>query len=162
MLKLLNVTFVYFVLLRDTLFMFTVSLYVATCATHDDRQINKIKWKDVVSLLCSWKRSTREGNIYTWECLSVHHWWGRGTPSRVWVGGGYPVPGLLGGAVPHPRSGWGEYPIPGLDGEGGYLGYPISWMWMVGGTPQSDLDGGGGLPQGTPTRTEWGTPPPCH
>ena len=21
-------------------------------------------------------RSTREGNIYTWECLSVHHWWG--------------------------------------------------------------------------------------
>ena len=38
-------------------------------------------------------RSTREGNIYTWECLPVQHWWG----------------------VPRPTSGW-EYPIPGLGG----------------------------------------------
>ena len=35
-------------------------------------------------------RSTREGNIYTWECLSVHHWWGVPTLSQVWVGGGTP------------------------------------------------------------------------
>ena len=70
-------------------------------------------------------RSTREGNIYTWECLSVHHFggWG-GIPSQVWWwgvphlrsgGGGYPIPGLARG-VPYPRSGWGGGTIPGLVG----------------------------------------------
>ena len=62
--------------------------------------------------------STREGNIYTWKCLSVHHWWG-GTLSQVWVGG-YPIPGLDGGG----------YPVPGLENGGG--GTP-SQVWMVGG-----------------------------
>ena len=79
-------------------------------------------------------RSMREGNIYTWECLSVHHWCGGGTPSQVW---GDPISGLggtpskvwMGGTlsqvwgVPHPRSGWwggGGYLIPGLA-----WGYPI-------------------------------------
>ena len=52
-------------------------------------------------------------------------------------GGVYPVPGLDGGGVPHPRSGWrGGYPIPGLDG----------------GYPQPGLDG---VP---PSITGWGTP----
>ena len=58
--------------------------------------------------------SRREGNIYTWECLSVHHWWGgypipglgEGYPVPGLGGWGYPVPGLD-GEVPHPRSGWG-------------------------------------------------------
>ena len=75
-------------------------------------------------------RSTREGNIYTWECLSVHHWWGRGTPSQVWVGA-YPVPGL----------GW--YPNPGLGGGG-----TPTQVW-VGGYPNPGLGGGG-----TPSQVE--------
>ena len=131
-------------------------------------------------------RSTREGNIYTWECLSVHHWWrgtlsqvwAGGTPSQVWVGG-YPVPGL-GRGVPRPRS--GGYPIPGLGGgypipgrgypvpglDGG--GYPPGQVWMVGGYPRPGLDGGGVPPARSgfmggylgypPTMTRWGTPPP--
>ena len=85
----------------------------------------------------------REGNIYTWKCLSVHFWgggypvsglrWG-GTRSQVWWGGtwsqvgGVPslrseggtpsqvqgLPHLRSGGVPHLRS--GEYPISGLGG----------------------------------------------
>ena len=64
--------------------------------------------------------------------MSVHHWWrgrvpyprsGGGTPSQVWVGG-YPIPGLDGGGVPHPRSGrGGRVSQPGLDG-GGAPGVP--------------------------------------
>ena len=108
-------------------------------------------------------RSTMEGNIYTSECLSVHHWWGRtpsqvwgggtlsqvwvgGTPSQVWVEGTpsqvwwgrYPVPGL-GGGIPQPRSG-GD-PVPGL------VGGTLSQVWM-GGTPCQVWMGG-----------TWGTPP---
>ena len=69
-------------------------------------------------------RSTREGNIYTWECLSVHpadwrggwvtpsqvqaggtpsSWWGWGTPSQVQVGGGTPSQVQVG--LPHPTDG---------------------------------------------------------
>ena len=81
-------------------------------------------------------RSTREGNIYTWECLSVHNCgggWG-GTPSEVWWqgGGGYPIPGLAGGG----------YPIPGLAGGG--VPHPQTWDWV----PPLDLGPG--------------TPPPEH
>ena len=53
---------------------------------------------------------------------------------------------LVGGGVPHLRSGWG-YPIPGRDG-----GYP-------GVTPIQTWDGDG-LPQGPPSKTGWGTPCP--
>ena len=68
--------------------------------------------------------SVRDGNIYTWECLSVHHWWGvpntssdgGGVPHLRSDGGGYPIPGLMVG-------GYLVYPWPGLDG-GGYPGYP--------------------------------------
>ena len=47
-------------------------------------------------------RSTREGNIYTWECLSVHH-----------CGGGYPISGLVAGGIPHPRPGGVPHPRSG-------------------------------------------------
>ena len=81
-------------------------------------------------------------------------WWGGGfpIPSPGWGGGVYPIPGLDGGrvprvtppparsgwwGVPHPRSGWwGVPPLPGLDGGGGYVGYPPpGQVWMVGCTP---------------------------
>ena len=101
------------------------------------------------------------GYIFTLSTLAGG---GKGTPSQVWVGGGYPISGLgrgypisgLGGipsqirGVPHQRSGWWGVPgVPqqGLDG-GGYDRYP-----------QPGLDGGG--TQGTPqpaTRSGWGTP----
>ena len=45
-------------------------------------------------------RSTREGNIYTWKCLSVHFGGGGGPRSRS---GG--VPGLRSGGVPGPGRG---------------------------------------------------------
>ena len=79
----------------------------------------------------------REGNIYTWECLSVHHRWGVPHPRSDG-----------GGGVLHPRSDGGGYPIPGLDGGGrGYLGY----------YPRPGLDGGGYLGYlGTPqARSGW-------
>ena len=76
-------------------------------------------------------RRMREGSVLTLSTIS-----GGGTPSQV-----------CGWGVPHPRS-VGGYPVPGLDGGGGYP----SQVWMVGGTParsgwwgvpQPDLDGGG-------------------
>ena len=78
-------------------------------------------------------RSTREGNIYTWECLSVHHCRGD-TLSQVWGG----VPHLRSGGrgVPDPRYG-GGYPIPGL----AMGGYPIPGL--AGGYPISGLGEGG-------------------
>ena len=70
-------------------------------------------------------------------------------------GGGYPVPGLDGGGVPHPRSGQeGGYPIPGLDGgphpRSGQRGTP-SQVWM-GGIPSQVWT------EGTPSQV-WGYPP---
>ena len=98
-------------------------------------------------------RSTREGNINTWECLSVHHQ------------GGYPVPGLgggvtppsqvwmVGGGVPYPRSGlWGVYPSQVWMVAG--VPHPRSGWW--GGVPRvpprPDLNGGG-IP--TPAKSRW-------
>ena len=58
--------------------------------------------------------STREGNIYTWECLSVH---------IAGLAGGYPIPGLAGGGTPSqvwpggtPSLVQVPPPRPGLDG----------------------------------------------
>ena len=95
-------------------------------------------------------RSTREGNIYTWKCLSVHfggvpHPYpslsggvpnpaldGGGTPIQPWMGG-YPNPALDGGGVPqpwmggYPNLGQGGYPISGgypIPCPGGYPRYP--------------------------------------
>ena len=90
-------------------------------------------------------RSTREGNIYTWECLSVHYRWGEGVPCPRSGGvphlrsGGYPIPGLGG----TPSQVWtGGYPIPGLDG-GGTTGAPLPWL------------------DGVPPHHDWmGYPPP--
>ena len=98
-------------------------------------------------------RSTRKGNIYTWECLSVHiagrgvphpRSWEGGTPSQVWVG-----------RVPHLRSRW--VPWPGLD-DGGYPGYPP--RLEMGYPPRPGM----GYPllrpgMGYPPHLEWGTPP---
>ena len=129
-------------------------------------------------------RSTREGNIYTWECLSVHHWWGegtpskvwevphprcgwegvgRGTPSQVWVGVLYPRSGWevphprSGLGVPCPRSGWGGVPHPRSGG------YPIPGLngWGVP-HPRSGLGGTWGypLPGDTPHHDWMGSPPP--
>ena len=105
-------------------------------------------------------RSTREGNIYTWECLSVHHcgggvphprsgWggtpsqvWPGGTSSQVWPGGTHPRSGQ---GVPHPRS-------------GGVPGYPLTRSGWEGtwGTPYLDLR------WGNPPHLDlgWGTPLP--
>ena len=117
-------------------------------------------------------RSTREGNIYTWECLSVHHWWGvprprsdggEGTPSQVWWwrggtpsrsdGGRYPIPGLMVGHYPIPGLMVGgtpgtPHPRPGLDGGGSTPGYPPT------------RSGWWGVPRVSPTMTGWGTTPP--
>ena len=79
-------------------------------------------------------RSTREDNIYTWECLSVHiaggggvpcpRSWG-GTTSQVWLGGGTPSQVWLGGT--HLRSGdWGYLGYPPRPG----MGYPPDQVWM--------------------------------
>ena len=119
-------------------------------------------------------RCTREGNIYTWECLSVHHC-GGGYP--VQGQGGYPIPGLARGGTP--SQVWlGGYPISGW----GYPKYPPNQVWMEG-TPYPDLRWGTppprpgmgyspypdlrwGIPpyldlgQGTPPHLRWGTPPP--
>ena len=77
---------------------------------------------------------------------------GRGCPGQVWmVGGGVPHPRSgVGGypsqvwmvGLPHPRSGVGGVPWPGVDGGG----YPIP---VVGGTPARS--GWWGGTQGTPT-----------
>ena len=100
-------------------------------------------------------RSTREGNIYTWECLSVHHcggvpyprswgvpylrsgdrgvphprYWGVPHPRSRW--GGYSIAGLVGGTPS--RSGWGEVPHLRSGGVPGYpqpeMGYPLDFGW---------------------------------
>ena len=85
-------------------------------------------------------RSTRELNIYTWECLSVHY-----------------QRGVL---QPGPRVGGGVYPHPSPLG-----GTPI---WLTGGTPRTELgyppkSGLDGVPP-PPISTGWGyplPPPPC-
>ena len=113
-------------------------------------------------------RSTREGNVLTRVCVSVHTCGGGGGvphlrsggrvvphsrsgggyPSQVWLGG-YPIPGLGGG-----------YPVPGL-GLGGTPsqvwpgGYPISG-WGTQGTPYPDLE----YPGYPPPRPGMGYPPP--
>ena len=75
------------------------------------------------------------------------------------LGGGYPISGLDGGEGTHPRSGWwGEYLIPGLVGGG----YPIPGL-DGGGYPIPGLDGGGypilGLDGGGYPRRYLGYPP---
>ena len=108
-------------------------------------------------------RSTREGNFYTWECLSVHHCGGGGYPiPGLWgvphlrsggsggypiLEGGYPIPGLARG-VPYPRSGWGDTPS---QVQGGTQGTPqpvldevSPWTW-----------------DGVPPDLGWGNPPPA-
>ena len=91
-------------------------------------------------------RSTREGNIYTWECLSVHNC-GGGVP-RPRSGGGVPHSRSSQGGGPHPRSGQGGYPLPPD------LRYPPDLGW---GTPP---DLGWGTP--SPQTWDWVPPPPEH
>ena len=72
-------------------------------------------------------RSTREGNVLTLVCVSVHTC--RGTPPQDlrsgW--GGYPIPGL---DTP-PDMGWGTPPRPGME-------YPLHQTWD--GVPPLDLE----------------------
>ena len=111
------------------------------------------KWK--VQIITARVCSTREGNIYTWKCLSVHFWGGVPDPA---LDGGVPglrsrggtqsqvlgVTSLRSGEVPHLRLGGtqsqvggvlslrsGGYSVSGLGGYpvsglGGYPGYPPS------------------------------------
>ena len=98
-------------------------------------------------------RSTREGNIYTWKCLSVHFWGGGSQVSDFWGGprsqifGGGGVPGLrffLGGSQVSDFSGG----VPGLRFLGGVQGlrfflggFPgLRFFW--GGSQVSDFQGG--------------------
>ena len=101
-------------------------------------------------------RSTRECNVLTPVCVSVHTW--GGTQSQVWPGGvPHPrsgqeeggTPSQVWRGVPYHRSGWRGYPIPGLDR--GYLGYPPLWTWDRVSPPD--------LGWGTPLDLGWGTPP---
>ena len=123
----------YFYLLKYKWYMSCGAIFVAWC------------------IVTARVRSTREGNIYTWECLFT-----------IGGVGGYPIPGLDGG---------GRYPVPG-SGRGGYpilgsgRGYPIQ---LMAGYPIPGLDGGvphpadGGYPipgldGGTPSSWQGGTP----
>ena len=73
-------------------------------------------------------RSKREGNIYTWECLSVHHW-----------GGGTPI---LPDGYPHLVTGR-TYPI---------CPAPSSWNWM-----EVHLELDGVLTSPHPPSGDWST-----
>ena len=89
---------------------------------------------------------------------------GGGITSQVWAAGypipgldgegGYPIPGAGEGypmqlmGVPHPRSGWRRYPIPGPGGGG--VPYPAD----QGGTPSQVWAGG------TPSQVQVGVPHP--
>ena len=84
-------------------------------------------------------RSTREGNIYTWECLSVHHR-GGGVPPQTQDG----VPPTWGGVPPH-RPEVGYPPRPGT----GYPPPDLGWS-----TPQT----WDGLPPPTTCYTAGGMP----
>ena len=114
-------------------------------------------------------RTTREGNIYTWKCLSVHFWGGGGTQSSLghggsqsslgwWEGGVYPIqPWMRGGSqsslgqgVPNPAwmgegipiQPWMGGPDPALDRGYPNLEWGVSQPWM-GGYPSL---GQGGTP----------------
>ena len=124
----------------------------------------------VNSIITARMQRMGEGNIFT-LCVSPHLDWGGGTPSQVWTGGGYLIPGLD-REVPHHRSGLG-FPIPGLGKRGtpcqvwtgstpgypparsGWWGVPRvspSQVWMVGGYP--------GVPPRPPILD--GLPPLCQ
>ena len=100
------------------------------------------------SIITARVRSTREGNIYTWECLSVHRC--RGVPHPR--SGGYPISGLAGGGTP--SQVWlGGYPISGLGGPPSQVrGVP---HLRSGGTP-SQVGGTKGTPH---PDLRWGNPP---
>ena len=109
-------------------------------------------------------RSSTGGYVFTGVCLFNFWGWGvphpadGGYPSKVWMEG-YPIQ-LMGGTpsqvwtgIPHPRSGWGGYPIPGPDG-GVTPGYPLPVRTRWGTPPSQDWVG---YPP-TTTMTGWGTP----
>ena len=66
--------------------------------------------------------------------------------------GGYPIPGLDMGGIPHPGSGQDGFPIPGLDGR-----YPIS---RIGYSPRPGMGPKTGW--GTPHPRQDGVPPPSR
>ena len=120
-----------------------------------------------VMVITALVRSTREGNVLTRVCLSVH-------------GGGYPHPIMLcnisqnamgqlggGGSLPGPARGVpcqvqpGGYPAGGVPCQGGYPGWGVPWLGGYpgrGGTLAGGYPGRGGtLDGGYPG---WGVPWP--
>ena len=110
---------------------------------------------------CYRPRTKYEGRHCFHRCLSVHISGGGGvTPSSWWGEGGYPIPGLDRGRVPHPRSRQGV-PVPGPERAPHPANgrYPIPAQ--VGGGVPHPADGGypitgpgRGVPQGTPLQ-DW-------
>ena len=93
-------------------------------------------------------RSTREVNVLTPVCVSVHTCEGGGGRGGLphLRSGGYPIPGLDRGGVPHPRSG---YPPPDMGWD-----TPQTQVWL------------GGIPSqvwsGVPHPRSGYPPPPGH
>ena len=90
-------------------------------------------------------RSAREGNVYTWECLSVRREYHQPV-LRV----GIPIQTNQG--VPNTRSGWGT-PL-GLDGDIRYQDWKGVPPFGLDGVPKLGLEGD------TPIGTGWVTLPP--
>ena len=68
------------------------------------------------SVITARVRSTREGNIYTWKCLSVHFLGGGGDPMSQIFGGGVPMSQIFGEGVPGLRF-WGGSQVSDFWGE---------------------------------------------
>ena len=88
--------------------------------------------------------STYDGRLCFHRCVSVQLLGGWGAPSQVW---------MVGGVLPHPRSGWSGVPHP----RSGWCGGTPSQVWMLWGVPHP-RSGWWGYPT---TMTGWVPPLPA-